>query len=313
MATYRAHSMTIHTAGISAVHVRDILSMNFNVDPELRAEVTAANFTPDHVAMVARRMLFSTSTYDLKQLLDTIGATGLCITTDGSHPGVTGYLQKCDDCGVAASGSVHRSYLFTLGLIVPRRITCQHRGDARLDYDIVVIGDGTNAPVTLSDTAALPTITASPLRFTLGPCKLNNVALTEYSEIEIDFGNQVQTRGSESDIDDTHIEQKTHEPMIRIKGIDPAWFSASKVPAAGVVVANSTDYVYLRKRAQTASHFVADGTAEHIKFTLAGFAAVGNAVSAELQRVSETEVVIKGAKDASGNMPIVVSTSSAIS
>lgn len=313
MSTYRAHALKIHVAGSSAVVIRDIISQNLTTEADVRAEVTAENYVPDHIAIVAENFRHAWASYDLVQLLDTIGLTGLCISTDVSHPGVVGYLQKFDDCGVAASGSVNRSLTYALGLVVPRRITCDHRSDARMDFDVVVLGDGTNAPVVLADNVALPTISASPTRFTLGPIKLKDVALSQYSSIEIDFGNTVTPRGVESNLRDTVIEQKTHEPSITIRGIDPTWFSSSKIPIGGAVIANSTDYLFLRKRAQTASHFVADGTAEHIKFTPAGFAHASQPIAAEMNRVNETTLVIKGAKDSSGNMPLVVDTTAAIS
>ena len=312
MATYRAHALKLHTTGTSAVVLRDIISQALQIDPEVRAEVTAENTSPDHVAQVARKLVHNWATYDLVQFLDNVGVTGLCITADETHPGVVGYLQKCDDCGVPASGSVHRSLTYTLGLVVPRRLSCDNRGDARIDFDLIILGDGSADPVTIADNVALPSITASPARFTLGPVKLKNVAFMEYSSLEIDFGNNVTTRGVESDIDDTHIEEKTHAPKITLTGIDPAWFSASKIPIGGAVVANSTDYIYLRKRSTAASGFVGDATAEHIKFTLAGFASVTQALRAEMTRVSETQIVITGAKDASGNMPIIVDTTAAL-
>lgn len=313
MTVHKLHTLKIHGTGMaSAIIVRDLLDAQLDLAPDLAREVTAAQSTPDHVAMKAQNNRLTVSTYDLVQVLDAIGVVGLGITS-GANPGVVLYSQKFDDVGQAVSGSYHRSYTLGTGLIVPKSLSCDHQGDFKLSLEMPILWDGTNNPVVLSDTAALPSITQAAARWTLGPMKIGNVALGKYTNVSIDFGNNVTTRGEKSDIWPTHIDQRTHEPMITITGIDPTWFVASGgVPIGGIVAANATDYVMLRKRTQDGDHFVGDATAEHIKFTLAGLAAISGAAQLQAQRVSETSLVIAGAKDSSGNMPIVVDTTSAI-
>lgn len=312
MAHYRIHTVKLHTDALgSAVNLADVLSHDHKLDPELRAEVTAGNVSPTHVAFVGRKPMFSFATYAIKQALDTLGVTGIGIHST-TNPGVVAYLQKINDDGIPES-SGHRSLTYGLGVVVPKTLSCDHQGDYRLTVDVVVIGDGTNAPVTISDSATLPTISQAALRWTLGPATIAGVALSKYSGVEIDFGNDAQVRGSMSYLDPTHVEQKTHSPKITITGIDPTWFSGTNIPVGGKAVANAADKLFLRKRTQDGDSFVATGTAEHIKLTLAGLAAVGQVGRAEMQRTTETTLVITLAKDSSGNNPIVLDTAAAIS
>ncbi len=313
MALYKIHSFGIYPDGAgAAVYLADVLSQGLNLEPELKAEVTAGNVSPTHVALVGRKLMHNASTYDLPGFLDAVGVSGLCIT-GATNFGARAFLQKFDDCGVAAS-SGHRSFTFANGLLVPKTLSVEHQGDAKLTFDLHVLGDGgTNDPVILSDSATLPTITQTPGRWTLGPITLGGLTFNEYTGLEIDFGNDVQTKGVASQIDATHVEARTHAPKIKITGIDPAWFASAKIPIGGLVAANATDKIFLRKRTQTGINFAANGTSGHIKIVPAGLAAIGKAGGAEMHRASETEIQIVCAKDASANNPLIVTTATTIS
>lgn len=310
---FSLHSLKIHPESASAVIVRDLLSAQLQLAPNVVAEVTAANVTPDHVAMHGQQQRLTFDTYDVPGVLDAIGVTGLAITS-GTNPGAVLYAQKFDQTGGASSGSVARSYTVGLGCLCPKSLTCDHQNDLKLSCELAILWDRTNNPVVLSESAALPTITQTPNRWTLGPIIIGGVTLGQYTGVSVDFGNNVTTRGIGSDIYDTVIEQKTHEPKITITGVDPLWFKASGgIPIGGAVVANATDYIVFRRRAQTGSHFISNATSAHIKLTLAGFAAIDGAAQLQAQRINETTIQITGAKDSSGNMPIVLNTATTYS
>jgi hypothetical protein len=311
MPTYRPFAVSLNWDSIAAaVHVPDISQIGSNLNPEMAAELVAQSAKPLHVAIKAIKPVVSFDSFAIATLLDALGVVGFGFT-GATNPGIIAYWQKFSDVGEAVSGSYQRSHTVHTGCIVPKRLSVDHQGDAKLEVEVTAIKTSGNACIVLSDTAALPSIAVASARWTLGPCKLNNVALNEYTKLEIDFGNTVEVIGSASDPYATHIEVKKHEPKIKLSGIDIAWFGASNVPIGGIVAATSTDYVYLRKRSQDGSHFVGDGTAEHIKFSLAGLAAVGSQ-KGEAQRVSETELMLTLAVDGSGNNPLIVDTTSAI-
>lgn len=312
MSIYRQFAVKIHPDSLgSAVILADLLSLNDELQHETRAEVTAANTVPTHVSHVARKPMVSGATFALTQFLDNVGVFGLPIKS-ATNPGFVSYYQQFDDQGGAVSGSYQRSLTYGNGLLIPKTLRVDHQGDARLEFELHVIGDGTNAPVTISDTAALPSVSQAPGRWTLGPVTLGGASFSRYKSLELDFGLDVQVNGSQSALDPTYLEVRTASPKITLTGVDPAWFASGKVTAGGLVVANATDTIYLRKRSQDASHFVANATNGHIKIVPAGLAGVGKSAGAEMQRVSETAIVITCAKDGSGNAPIVITTDTTI-
>lgn len=313
MPTYRPHTIKIHPDSIvTAIILTDLTSLDEAIDAEMRAEVTAPNISPTHVAMVGRKPMARGSTYDLPGFLDNVGVSGLAIKST-TNPGIVTYYQKFDDQGPPTGGSVNRSLTYGNGLLVPKTMRVDHQGDVKLDWELYAIGDVSgNAPTTIADNVALPTITQTPNRWTMGGITLSGIALARYRSLEIDFGNEVQVDGTQSALDPTYISVRTHSPKITITGIDPAWFAAAAVPIGGLAVLNATSKIFLRKRAQTGLNFVADGTSEHIKIVPAGLAGITKSAGAEMQRVSETTIVIQGAKDASGNAPIVLTTATTI-
>lgn len=311
MAIYRPFAVTIHPDGQSAVVMGDVISLEDMVDHDTRAEVTAANTVPTHVSHVGYRPMLRGATYAIEQALDTIGLFGLPIKS-ATNPGVVAFYQQFDDQGGAVSGSFQRSLTYGDGLLVPRSLRVDHQGDARLEWEMFAISDGTNAPVAVSDTAALPTVSVAAGRWTLGPITLGNTTFTRCRSLEYDFGLDVQVDGADSAQAPLYISVRQAAPKITLTGVDPTWFSSSKVALGGLVAANSTDKIFLRKRSQTATGFVADGTSGHIKIVPAGLVGIGKSAGAEMQRVSETTIVITGARDSGGNAPFVVTTNTTI-
>jgi hypothetical protein len=236
-------------------------------------------------------------------------ALGIVTTTE---PGVKFYLEKFDPDGISTTGNADRSLLISAGVVVPRRISCDHQGSATISYDVVVVKESGNDAIVLSDTATLPTIAADGLRWTLGSAKVGNVALSNYTRLEIDLGNTVETRGVQSDVWDAYVEVRTHAPTITLTGIDPTWFAAAAVPIDGLACTQANTIIYLRKRDTDGAGFVIDATAEHIKFSAAGIATVRQAFTGQAQRFTEHSIMITCMEDASSNDPIVVNTASAI-
>lgn len=308
--THKPHSLKIHPDGASAVILPDLLHFELPMNSKMNAELVASSPSPLHVALNEVKPVLSGSTFAIATFLDTVGVSGLCITAS-TNTGATAFWQRFKACGTADS-SGHRSQQIKGGLLIPKEITCDNRGDARLSFDLIVIKTSGAAAVILDDSATLPTVAVASARWTLGPIKINNVALADYTGITINFGNTVEAMGTASDVYDSRVSVATHAPTITIRGIDPTWFGSAGVPIGGAAVPVSTDYVMLRKRSQDGSSFVADGTAEHILFTPAGLAGIGVGGRADAQRVSETELMITLAKDSSGNNPLVVDTTAAI-
>jgi len=311
---YKIHAVEIDVDSFgvdSEVVIPDCTSAGLDNAPQIEAIITAAKIQPEHVAMIAQKVMGNFSTFALKTAIDATGLKALCIATD-SEPGVKFYLADYEDCGTVETGSVHRTLLASAGVVVPRRLTCNHQGHAEISYDVVVTKESGNDAIVISDVAALPTVADAGDRWTLGACDVGGVTLSDYTSIEIDFGNTVETRGSQSDIWDAYVEVRNHAPMITLTGIDPAWFAAAAVPMAGLACTHANTILYLRHRASDGTGFVADGTATHVKFTAAGVATIKEPFTGDANRFTDTSLEITCYEDDSDNDPIIVTTASAI-
>jgi len=213
------------------------------------------------------------STVSIARALGCIGTTGLAITAAAAGTGVTAYGYKKSEGGTRmALASNHISYNFKEGLLLPRRISVSHQGDATLDIDMLATYDGTNAPVVQTNAATAPTNGVDDERFTIGAVKLgtgsgDQIVITQIQNLEIDFGISASVNGSDSDIFPTFaVIDEIPRPTIRFTTNDMTLLSLTNgLPLQGKDIDLSHCIIYLRKRARvTASGYVADATEEHI-------------------------------------------------
>lgn len=314
MANYRLHTITCHADSQgAAVHVPGLISERCDINAELVAELTGSAIRPKHTAINAISPLISGSAYSLATILDIVGTTGLGIDSD-SNPGLTVYHALMTDMGQVSGGSSNQTTLVKKGVFVPRRITCQSRGDAVLDFEVYTIQKSTNHPVVVGYSGTLPTLTVAEARWTLGPIDIGGTVFSDYNSIEIDFGLQITPEAVESAIYNKYIGVINQIPRITIAGIDPGWWVAGTsgtIPLNGSAVLHANSNIYLRKRTQDGSHFVANGTSEHIMFTFAGIAAI-QSTGGTATSLTDSSIVIQPAEDSSGNAPLIVDTTAAI-
>lgn len=294
------------------VAIPDCMSGQLMNNPQLESEITADEIQPKATALVGMSTTGSFDTWAIPSIVDLTGLQPYCIAST-SQPGFLMYLQKFGACGTALATSVHRSLLIGSGMLVPKRITCDHRGNARIFYDIAVVKDGANNALVISDTADMPTVTGGGIRWGIDSIKIGNITLSDWTSIEIDLGNSVSTRGSQASVYDQYVESVSHAPVITVTGIDPAWFKESGgVPEAGLACTQANTIIYFSKRDTSGIGYVLDATAEHLKLTAAGMAFVTQVFNGDSQRYGETAIQLKCVEDGSGNDPIVIDTSSAI-
>lgn len=205
---------------------------------------------------------------DLKEFLDQCGVQGMLIDSDGANPGVVNYFQKYQPGGTRASGGVHHKTTIGDGLLVPRTLGLPHRGIGSIQADIVTISaDGDTSPIVFDETASLPgsvypQVDAS---FTLGKIMFDAQEVVGINNLTVNFGITQAVESSDSDIYPTLVYIVTIQPTITITGkhLD----LTSLITEEGKEYSADQIVFYARKRDEGGS-FVADGTAEHIKFTL---------------------------------------------
>lgn len=251
------------------------------------------------------------STLEVARALDTLGVTGLCCYSQ-TYTGVTIYQALLDSCGKYADGSVHRAFNFPASLVVPRRIRCEHQGDAVMECSILAFSEtGASAPIVAASNVALPTISAQVFH-TIGQITLGTVAVYDAISIDIDFGIPGRRVGSGSDIWPKYAVLGQVAPKITIRALENAVFAESGgVALAGKTLAHASGAIYLRKRLDRQAGFVANATAEHIKITVYGAAYISEVYRGSGDTQGEIEIVIPLAHDGT-NEPLTIDTTSTI-
>lgn len=294
---------TICGVAIDTTVLGGITEQNLVTGTEVRGEARSGEIYARHQAIVKQGYLPGFTTEDVAAALALCGLSGLSLATKS----LILYAQKYADGGGIAAGAVHRSYTFAKGILVPRTLTVEHQGDATIKYEAVTISvDGSTSPMTIAETAALPTIAAHAVH-TLGPVTIESEVLDHIKRLQIDFGIEAVSEGADSDILDTLASIRLAATKLTLSGINVAWLKADAIPEAGLAATHTNTKIYLRKRAAGGT-FVADETAEHVKFTAAGLAYIEQAFGGD---PLECNLVMPLKYDGT-NAPLTIDTASAI-
>ena len=291
---------------VSPLQLNGIVETPLRYGVNVEGEALAGDVFPRFKSVTGYRRSAQFRSKHIRDALSNVGVTGVAIVSS-TNTGLTFYAQKRAAGSTRASGSVHRSYNFSDGILVPTRLTANHQSDAEITYEAFTVSpDGTTDPLTVTNNAALPGTIADNGRFTLGPITLGGTALTGFESVDIEFNVDVPLDGSDSDLYDTLASIENIDPVITIRGLDE--LTVDTITKAGLAVTHANSEIYLRKRDNSGT-YVADGTAEHVKFTFDGIAVLDESLSGQ-PRVGPS-IRINTRYDGT-NSPITVTTDTAI-
>lgn len=194
------------------------------------------------------------------------------------------------------------------GLAIPRRITATQGQEALLDVDVFAVGDTSNEPLSVATTTISITGTVTEA-FTVGPASINGTEIDAQS-ITVDFGIQYKTESHSGYAWPILGYIDRREPTITIRTLDMSkWATLQPDGAGGLAV--TAGIVYLRKMAEGGTFRVADGTAQHCKFTVTDGIATASTAGGEHSGEAALDITIKPVYDGSNDI-IQISTASAI-
>lgn len=302
---------TLH--GLAAVKadtdvIGGIVSQSNPLGPVVSADPTSGGIYARWVAVTSQQPRFSFASEMIKAVLDVTGYGGANIVDMGA--GLTWYAQKFDGPARAA-GANHRSFAAAEGILAPQTLDVNHPDDARISCEAVITHDGSaNNPIIYTDSVALPAPSSDDERFTLGPCTLESIELEQITGLSIEFGHDVRAEGADGDIWPTYAYILQTASAIVLRGVDIDWLKESGgIPFGGKSLGHANTTIYLRKRTPTG--FVANGTAQHIKFTAAGLAVIENPLDVSGLERGEVNLRITLQYDGT-NDPLTIDTASAI-
>lgn len=298
---YVKHSIVYHPVGVAtAVVLGGLRRLTLNTGTEMYKDISDAELYADSIAVQAYKPTMDFTSVNVGRCLANLGGSAACISDDVTHPGIVAYMQK-RGCSGPSSGSVHRSYTFQDGLVVPQSLTVSHRQPAEISYKFY--GQGGTGPVR-DEAAALPTHSGSSERFDMYSVTLLSAALGSKTGVDLSFAPSVFELGSDSELFDSFVALQSLMPVITIRAF--AVSNLGTIDLDGFAVAHADSNIILRKRG------VALGTAEHIKITFQGTARMETLEDASGLNPSEEVIVVDTGRDAS-NGPLVINAAFAIS
>jgi hypothetical protein len=289
-----------------------ITNVNVDTGTDTRGEAQSDEVTPRIQSIVAQRPSASFGCQDIAAIIGEVGVSGVDIATLGA--GLVLYARKHADGGTRAAGAAHRAYTINDGMVLPRSLSVEHRGDAELSCDVLIKYDGTNAPIVETDGETLPSWGTPPIyenRWTLGGVTIGGVALTGVRGVDVDFGIQADTEGADGDIWDTFASIRRINPTITIRGVDMEWLDSAAVTfAQGLAGTHANTEIWLKRRLHTGV-FDLDATTVHILITAAGLWTVGNAFSSSGAEAATIDLMCAAYNDGT-NDPVKIQTGQAI-
>lgn len=307
--------MTVHSpyaVSVNGTMFSAIQRQSVSPESTVVSETRAGSPYPKSVTINSQRNTATATTEDLAVALGALGSEGVKIE---SASGVKFWQLKLDDeTGLPASGSVHRALQIVRGKVVPTRLSCEHQGDASLEFVAHALWNPASPntdPLAVLTAQALPTGLAGGDRWTIAAVKVAGVTLACTLSVTLEFGVTITTEGCNSDIYDRSLRSSEIKPRIQIRGKDLAAFLAEAIPLRGKRATHATTEIWLRKRLQGSAGFDATTASTHIKITADGAAHWTSVHEADGNNRIESQLQIDCIHDGT-NVPVVIATGEAM-
>jgi hypothetical protein len=217
---------------------------------------------------------------------------GAMLTAFGANP-LAGFPIKAADTATlycrlmeelgsrSADGAL--KVLVNMGIVIPVSLNAGVDATGSMQVEIHTITDGTNAPIVTTPTQSLAGTPDMDEEFTVGPAKLNNVAVSGIQSVSVAFGITLAKTKDGGDGAGVVYPSSAYiqgvQPVITLVTRDVDLFDTYK---EGVAIASST-LVQLAKRAKGGS--IAGGSV-HPQFTVAEGMIVATSIDGSPQQVS---------------------------
>lgn len=254
-----AHVLGVVTC--SAGQINQITTRSINPGIESMIARNDGQVDPTFAAVMFQKPMFSFGTSAVARALGFAGINALSV--DGTP--VESWFQQVDPGGTRKTGANSTKFSFAKGILCPKSIDASKDGPAVIDYDMAAVStDGVTSPLTMGINQAMPTISTNREYFTVGPLSVNGTAVPGIQSTKVDFGLAVATDEGDGNAYPTltYIDERSIVVTLRTKSINV-------LNTIGFFTAQSTtDTVFYLRKILAGGTRVAEGTAEHIRFTV---------------------------------------------
>lgn len=246
----------------------------------------------------------------LKTILDMTGALSSIVDLSGANTDL--FFKATQDMGrrVADATTGHIRFRMAQAYLALNQITAGSNSEASANVVLGTTYDGTNAPLVAAGSLALSGTPTGATHWVAGPVSLNGSSLVGIQDISIEFNRQLLILSGDGELYPTFCACQFYSPVLTFRTLTHVWQTYG---ITGTALSGSAGAVtaYLRKVSSTGR--VADGTAQHIKFTgTTGTIQVDEATGGNNEPSMVTVRVTLVGSD-STTEPIAVDTASTIS
>jgi len=220
-----------------------------------------------YVAVNEQRAMIGFTTTMLATALGLAGINGtpLDVDTPATKGSLEAFFQLLAEGATRAAGATHTMLTINEGILIPRTLSASQGAVARLGLEAHATYDGTNNPIVIAASQALPGTPGVSELFTLGPIQINGVAINGVVDVAVDFGIEVLVEGSDGEPWPRFVAIMRRQPSVSFSTPDAGILSTLGITGAAQGATDSV--IYFRKIAEGATR-VADVTAEHIKISV---------------------------------------------
>lgn len=314
MANFSNDGMVVHCVGdASATNIGGVTNFGNNPNTTTTAPETGDAY-PQAQALISQTHEGSVTTTSLKSVLDTIGLTGKCIRSDGSHAGAQMFAQKHDSCsasGRAASGHISKTY--NNGHLLIDSINGS--GRSAVESQLMAHGissDGVTRPYDTSTSATLPA-TIDLQQFVIGKPTILGTVINYVESVNVSYNTEIEKTDDAGSIWPTDYSIVKVSPVVELTVRSPELYGTT-FPEGGQRTNSDTVLRYIQRVLEQADEANSENSAfkqfdanHHILGQLNGLVTVTQDYSAAGQAFSRCQIRID-CSETTSVVPIVWTT-----
>lgn len=264
----------VHTCTLGSLTLAQVQSVNVSPGATVTPYRVSGGISPSvhHVGPIDPRATITSMDVSSAMAISNILTAGIYVSSGT----ILLPFQKRAAGSTVAGSEAHDTLSAANGLIVPRSIECQQDGDATVSLEVFFRStDGDTNPTTQNTDQSLTGETFDSV-YSLGPASINGTTISEVLSLSVDPGITVlQTRANGGQYpDELYITQLNPTITITFRDYSDQADNFSFGATVGTAMV-----AYLRKR--SGASYVANGTAQHVKFTFTDGMALLDSFSAQ--------------------------------
>lgn len=293
---------TLGAASINGTMLEGIQNHSLNPGIDLYQNRGGGAIDP---SFVAGRQMMSVASITATDVADVLTICGGLKPAALSSTAVLWFFKKVHGAAFSSS-SDHVSLTINDGIVVPRRISASHKGEATVELDVLATWDGSNAPYVYAAASMPASSQVVGSKYTLGPIKLGS-SYYQCQSWEIDTNMQIFHDGHSG------------EPFPRLASVIERDIRATittrdlaLIDTVGETGSSQTSAtLWLRKLTRRSLTPVAEATSEHISFVFGSAFAYNGTVRADVGGEATQEIILCSEWNGTDE-PCVVDTTAAI-